>query len=146
MIRRLTVFMFLAALLTLCSTSEAWASKHPRPVLGFPLWNAASNTQGFGDARPTSIYNGGDPTGYVSGVTWSSWGGARAIGHGRGWYVSPTEFVSQGHHASAVIIASNLGICDGHWVYRTVGWYFPARGEKFSSRDNESTCNTYSAH
>ena len=34
---------------------------------------------GFGRARPRKIFNGGDPTGLVTKVSWQSWGGAQDI-------------------------------------------------------------------
>jgi len=50
----------------------------PVPVLGRLAGVFAQGT-GFGRARPRKIFNGGDPTGLVTKVSWQSWGGAQDI-------------------------------------------------------------------
>ena len=52
--------------------------------------------QGFGQARPATVYNGGDPTGRVTAVTWNSWGGPTAVGTGMSDWVGPTQSVAGG--------------------------------------------------
>jgi hypothetical protein len=37
---------------------------------------------GFGTVRPVMIFNGGDPSGLVTKIHWSSWGGPVATGQG----------------------------------------------------------------
>lgn len=44
----------------------------------------ASGVRGYGTARPAGLNDNGDPTGIVTGLTWSSWGGANALGAGAG--------------------------------------------------------------
>lgn len=43
----------------------------------------AENGSGFGTVRPKEFFNGGDPSGRVSQIHWSSWGGKSAYGTGR---------------------------------------------------------------
>jgi hypothetical protein len=88
--------------------------------------------RGFGQARPSSIFLGGDPTGMVNGIHWESWGGARATGNGTGYYVPPGKIVADGVRSPATVVAFNLGICDGKRAYQAVEWFFPQHGETFN--------------
>lgn len=98
----------------------------PSPTLG-SVW--ASNQQGFGDARPSTVYAGGDPTGMVENITWSSWGGATATGRGTGYWYGPEQYVSDSVATSAVVIADQLGTCRGRPAYLRIRWYYPSKGE-----------------
>jgi hypothetical protein len=109
----------------------------PSPTLGV-VW--ASNQQGYGTERPATIFNGGDPTGEVRNIIWSSWGGSQAIGQGIGWYVGPSGPVSMGHDEPATVVAYDLGNCNGHPGYRGVDWYFPQHGETFEPRHYYDIC------
>jgi hypothetical protein len=100
------------------------------PRLGQP-W--ASNQEGYGQARPRTINNGGDPTGIVTNIVWSSWGGSRALGTGTSDYAGPNQTVAQGTEESATVVAFNLGTCNGKLMYQGVEWYFPQHGQKFRS-------------
>ncbi len=42
----------------------------------------APNGEGWGTVRPSKIFNGGDPSGLVTHIHWTSWGGSSAIGYG----------------------------------------------------------------
>lgn len=107
------------------------------PILGQP-W--APNQQGYGEVRPTTISNGGDPSGIVSGVRWTSWGGDRAEGDGAGFYVPPNGITAYGYEQPAHIVAFNLGDCDGKRMYRSITWYFPGKGEKFDAAIGSNIC------
>jgi hypothetical protein len=96
------------------------------PTLG---GQAPSGMRGFGEVRPTEVNANGDPTSYAENITWESWGGPQAIGRGTaGWY-GPDQFASDTVLLPAVVVASDLGECHGRPAYRSVGWYFPSRGE-----------------
>jgi hypothetical protein len=109
------------------------------PVLG-QLSGYFAQGAGFGRIRPDTIYNGGDPTGLVQHIHWTSWGRARAVGTGIGLYEAPNHGVSQGTKEHATIVAFNLGNCEGERMYRAVEWYFPQHGETFNSHRYENVC------
>jgi hypothetical protein len=99
------------------------------PTLGL-VW--ASNQQGYGEVRPVTIFNGGDPTGYITDVQWSSWGSTTATGTGVAQYYDPTtQIVADSRPESANVVAFNLGTCKGKLMYQAVTWYFPQHGEHF---------------
>jgi hypothetical protein len=91
------------------------------------------------------MFNGGDPTGLVKKIHWTTWGGASAVGHGLSWWVPPTEAVAQGYFVRATVVAFKLGKCDGHWVYRDFEWYVPAKGQAFSTTNYETWCDQLAA-
>jgi hypothetical protein len=84
-------------------------------VLGGKVYGAPTG-HGWGAPHPKFIYNGGDASGSISGVHWSSWGGAVAHGRGRhpifrprgGYYRKPVV---------ALLKAIDLGECEGHRAY-----------------------------
>jgi hypothetical protein len=86
---------------------------------------------GFGGVEPSLVYLGGDPTGRLTSIKWSSWGGAEASGSGSGWYVSPNTSTADGSDRPATVTAFDLGICAGHPAYQEVEWYFAGEGGKF---------------
>ena len=107
------------------------------PTLGVAApWGASA--VGFGQAKPAEISLGGDPTGLVTGITWSSWGGDTATGTGTSTYVGPNQSAAQGVEETATIVASDLGTCGGSAAYQQVKWYFPQQGETLSSGANSS--------
>ncbi|MEJ2887897.1 hypothetical protein [Actinomycetospora aeridis] len=96
------------------------------PTLGGP---APAGMRGFGEVRPSEVNANGDPTSYAENITWESWGGPQAIGRGTaGWY-GPDQYASDTVLIPAVVVAYDLGECNGRPAYRSVGWYFPSRGE-----------------
>jgi hypothetical protein len=109
------------------------------PVLG-QLTGVFAHGQGFGQVRPAEVFNGGDPTGLVSGITWSSWGGTQAAGTGTGYFDPPSEPVAASKKEPATIVAFRLGTCDGRLMYEAVEWYFPESGQSFSSSHYENVC------
>jgi hypothetical protein len=72
--------------------------------------------EGFGSPHPEAISNGGDASGSIAEVHWSSWGGPVAHGRGRhpmfkphgGYYRKPVV---------ALLKATDLGRCEGHAAY-----------------------------
>jgi len=119
------------------SPTSVTLSSTPPPALGA---NWPGNGGGFGTVMPRMLWNGGDPTGYIRDVTWSTWGGAQAIGHGTSLYVGPDRAVSEGVTESAVIVAFKLGDCGTGPAYTAVEWYFPAEGQSFDPNVYETTC------
>jgi hypothetical protein len=110
------------------------------PVLG-QLAGTFAHGQGFGQVRPATVFNGGDPTGLVTGMTWSSWGGSTATGTGTSDYVGPGQSVATGTQEPVTIVAFKLGTCDGKLMYQAVEWYFPQHNQAFTANRYENICN-----
>jgi hypothetical protein len=120
-------------------TVAAGASSAGTPVLG-RLAGVFARGSGFGQARPAEIFNGGDPTGLVTKITWQSWGGATATGTGTTTYVPANEPVADGRPETATVVAFDLGTCGGTYMYQAVEWYFPQHGQSFSAGQYENVC------
>jgi hypothetical protein len=93
------------------------------PTLGRPA-GVFAHGEGFGQVRPSGIFNGGDPTGLVSHITWKSWGGARASGTGTSDYVGPAQSVATGTQQPVTVVAL----------------YFPSHGQRFNPHRHENIC------
>ncbi|MDA8196697.1 MAG: hypothetical protein M0019_05750 [Actinomycetota bacterium] len=125
------------------TTSPAVSATSPQSVPATPtlgLSNIYSGGLGFGEVEPTKIYLGGDPTGLLSKVQWSTWGGSSANGVGVGEYVGPSQVVAQGKLETATVVAFDLGSCNGIYAYQKVEWYFPGEGETFNPAHAITTC------
>jgi hypothetical protein len=109
------------------------------PTLGRPA-GVFAHGQGFGQVRPSKIFNGGDPTGLVSHITWKSWGGAIATGTGTSDYVGPGQSVTTGTQEPVAVVAFDRGTCHGRQAYRAVEWYFPSHGQRFDPHRYENIC------
>ena len=109
------------------------------PTLGQPAGDFAHG-QGFGQVKPTKIFNGGDPTGLVTNVVWSSWGGTQATATGTAEYVGPNQSVASGTEETATVVAFDLGTCDGKYMYQAIEWYFPQHNQAFNPSTYENIC------
>lgn len=72
--------------------------------------------EGWGTQRPHTVYNGGVPSGLISNVHWSSWGGP--VAHGRGRH--PIYKPRGGYYRHAVVAqlkATRIGPCEGRDAY-----------------------------
>lgn len=107
------------------------------PILGGP---SGRNEEGFGRARPSTVFYGGDPTGLIKHIEWLTWGGPRAVGVGVSTYVGPHQFTAQGTPQSAVIVLSHLGSCHGQRAYDATAWYFPEHGQRFQPQHYRNAC------
>ena len=114
------------------------AKRTALPTLG-RVWGPGGQ-EGYGKVRPSTVYNGGDETGLVKHITWSSWGGKTATGTGESVYVAPGQFTYQGTVQRVTIVAFDLGTCGGHPAYRAVEWYFPQHGMKFMPHNYINDC------
>ncbi len=108
------------------------------PVLGH---SRAVGQRGYGHARPSEVFNGGDPTGLVTNIHWASWGGSRAVGVGTSTYVWPgTAVADNGPNSRAHIVAFHRGTCRGRKSYNAIEWYFPEYGETFDPHTYIDAC------
>jgi hypothetical protein len=72
--------------------------------------------KGWGTAHPKTIYNGGDPSGLISDVHWSSWGGDVARGRGRNSIFKPQGGYYR-HQVTIQLKAKRIGSCEGRRAY-----------------------------
>jgi hypothetical protein len=117
----------------LAATSALAASAAPMPTLGAstsPVLGAKDfagpDGEGWGTARPATIFNGGDPSGLVSDIHWRSWGGAQAIGWGKNSIFKP----GGGYYRKQVAIelkAAALGQCGSRRAYTHLAFRVPKR-------------------
>jgi len=99
----------------LAATVATAAGAAADPVLGARGF-AAPYGKGFGTAEPSEIFNGGDPSGSVSRITWSGWGNPSAIGHG----LNPIFKPHGGYYRKPARIelrATGLGKCGKRVAY-----------------------------
>jgi hypothetical protein len=61
-----------------------------RHVAGVGIQHSfGKHSEGWGTVRPSRLFNGGDGSGDIFKITWSSWGGAVATGQGKNSIFSP---------------------------------------------------------
>jgi hypothetical protein len=92
-----------------------YALRREEIVLGGVVYGVP-NGEGWGSARPEEISNGGDASGTLLEVHWSSWGGAVAHGTARHPVFKPTG----GYYRRPVVAqlkATTLGHCEGNRAY-----------------------------
>jgi hypothetical protein len=133
------------AVLGLCTAvlpqhAAAAEASRPAPTLGLLTGLFAHGGVGFGRVRPKEVYNGGDPTGLVTSISWRDWGQGQAVGAGRSVYVAPNQAVAQGKVEPVRIVAFDLTTCNGHYMYAAVEWYFPQHKQVFDASQFEDVC------
>jgi hypothetical protein len=116
------------------------------PVLGSKSF-AGPRGVGWGTYRPREIFNGGDPSGMITSITWTGWGNPTATGYGKGWIFKP----GGGYYANAVTVelrADTLGHCTaaGPAAYRHLAVAEPSRpggplGKWFSWSGAKTLCH-----
>jgi hypothetical protein len=121
------------------STTTTETVLDPTATLGQPVGIFFAG-MGFGQIRPSVVFNGGDPTGYVGDVAWKSWGASTAVGTGMSDWVGPHQAVAQGTQEPVIVVAFHLGVCDGKTMYQAVEWFFPQHGQRFNPNQYENIC------
>jgi hypothetical protein len=108
------------------SAAEGSAST-PTVVLGSHAY-AGAHGAGWGMPHPAEIFNGGDPSGLVSHIQWSSWGGTSAIGAGKNAIFKPNGGY-YGHLVTIQLRATDMGRCSkrGLLAYRKLEVREPSR-------------------
>ena len=129
--------MKLLALVVVMFAASSTAAAVDVPVLAGP-W--ASNQQGYGHVRPRTVFNGGDPTGLVTHIHWTSWGRGRATGVGISQYVGPEQSVAEGTQQTVRVVLFQLGTCKSKRAYNAIEWYFPGHGQHFDPRTYINAC------
>lgn len=84
--------------------------------------------KGWGTTRPAVIFNGGDPSGLAQDISWTTWGGPRAVGHGKTAIFKP----GGGYYGKLVRIrfrAVDVGHCSpsGPPAYRKLWFRVPKK-------------------
>jgi hypothetical protein len=126
--RRARLALTTAAVASLLAASCLAALAGARqPVLGARAF-ATPGGKGWGRFKPKTIFNGGDPSGLVSGIRWSHWGKRIARGRGRTSIFKPRG----GYYPQLVPVelkASNLGRCHpgGPLAYRHLSVREPSK-------------------
>ena len=75
--------------------------------------------KGWGTERPSEIYNGGDTSGLITDVRWSTWGGPVASGWGKNAIFKPHGGYYR-HPIAIKLRASTIGQCEGRRAYMTL--------------------------
>jgi hypothetical protein len=126
-----------AMIVCFAALSAATALGAQVPILAGP-WGL--HQKGYGHAKPSTIFNGGDPTGLVQHIQWQAWGGSEAVGTGTAEYVGPHQSVAEGTEQPARIVLFQLGSCRGRRAYDAVEWYFPEHGQRFNPHQYINAC------
>lgn len=103
------------SILALAAVVVASAGAATNPVLGAKAF-AAPDGEGFGTAEPSTIFNGGDPSGQVTKIHWTGWGNPTAIGYG----LNPIFKPHGGYYrkpAQIELRATDLGMCGSQSAY-----------------------------
>ncbi len=128
---------WIAAVVCFSALSVSTALATQVPILAGP-WGTYQ--KGYGHTKPTTIFNGGDPTGLVQHIQWKTWGGKQAIGVGRAEWVGPHQDVAGGSEQAAKIVLFQLGSCHGRRAYDAIEWYFPQHGQHFNPHQYINAC------
>jgi hypothetical protein len=128
---------WITAALCFSALSVSTALATQVPILAGP-WGTYQ--KGYGHTKPTTIFNGGDPTGLVQRIRWKTWGGTQAIGAGRAEWVGPHQDVAEGTQQPARIVLFQLGSCRGRRAYDAIEWYFPQHGQHFNPHQYINAC------
>ena len=120
-------FALTAALAITCSIAACGAAAASNLVLGSAAF-AGTGGEGWGTSLPAKIFNGGDPSGLVKEIQWTSWGGRTAIGYGLGWIFKPAG----GYYNRPLLVelrAESLGHCGSQRAYTQLAIRTPSKPE-----------------
>jgi hypothetical protein len=121
---RIATAVVIAAALALPTTQLVEAQAAGTVVLGGKAF--APKGEGWGTEQPRTIFNGGDPSGLITGVRWITWGGESAVGWGKNAIFKPRG----GYYRRPVAIklkASRIGSCAGRRAYTRLSFREPTR-------------------
>lgn len=132
-----TLFAALVVAAGLVLTPQAALAGSRTPVLG----HARYSQPGIGKVKPKYFAAGGDGISQAWNVRWYRWGAKHAIGHGTAPYARPGVPYAFAKPAKARIVAYRLGTCHGKRAYTRVVWYFPSKGQHFSTKGAWKICH-----
>ena len=119
-----------------------------QPVLGSDVFIPRVGV-GWGTYQPREIFNGGDPSGMVHGITWMYWGQPEAYGYGQTYIFEPKGGYYPGS-VRAELRAYDLGRCtpDGPLAYQRLDAREPSSpggplGQWFAWDDVKTLCHPY---
>jgi hypothetical protein len=134
---KVTSLACLTVVICFAALSAASAFGAQVPILAGP-WDM--HQKGYGHAKPTTIFNGGDPTGLVEHIQWKTWGGAQATATGLAEWVGAHQNVAEGSQQPVRIVLFQLGRCRGRAAYSAIEWYFPQHGQHFDAHRYINAC------
>lgn len=134
-----------AAVISIAGIPSISVAASPTVNLGARAF-AGPQGAGWGTPHPSEIFNGGDPSGLVTRIHWSNWGGPVASGVGKNAIFKP-----QGGYykqlATIQLRASDIGRCarNGPLAYRKLSVRVPSRpggpfGEWVSWSGSKTVC------
>jgi len=126
--RRATIGVLLAMLVATGGVMASSAAGGAGSVILGSAEFAKPDGAGWGSAQPARIYNGGDPSGLVTEIHWTSWGGSTAIGYG----LNSIFKAGGGYYSRPVIVelrAQSLGHCGGRPAYTQLAVRGPSKPE-----------------
>ena len=119
-----------------------------QPVLGSKAFIPRVGV-GWGTYQPREIFNGGDPSGMVHGITWTDWGKADAYGYGKTYIFKQNGGYYPGS-VTAELRAYDLGRCvpNGPLTYELLDVRVPSApggklGQWFVWDDVKTLCRPY---
>jgi hypothetical protein len=90
------------------------AHADPAPTLGVARPANLPDADGLGTARPTQFSLGSTAMSTIQHITWDSWGGPQATGHGT------RQAAAMPAPERIDLVAKDLGTCGGQLVYRQI--------------------------
>lgn len=127
-IRRATIGVLLAVISTTGGVLASSAAGGSGSVVLGSAEFAKPDGEGWGSAQPARVYNGGDPSGLVTEIHWTSWGSSTAIGYGLNSIFKP----GGGYYSRPVIVelrAQELGHCGSRPAYTQLAIRGPSKPE-----------------
>jgi hypothetical protein len=113
------------------------------PVLGSAAAFPSPDARGFGQVAPPAIFFGGEAESAVTKIVWTSWGASQTTGTGTGFDNVGGASAADGHFAPETLVAFDLGICKGSYMYERLTTFFPEEGQTFSSTPSIDVCNGF---
>jgi hypothetical protein len=126
--KRATIVVLVAVLSTTAGVSASSAAGGPGSVVLGSAAFATPDGEGWGSARPARVFNGGDPSGLVTEIHWTSWGSSTAVGYGLNSIFKP----GGGYYSRPVIVelrAQALGHCGSRPAYTQLAIRGPSKPE-----------------
>ena len=99
-VKRIVIAATLFSALLMAAVVGGTEASTPTVVLGSPAY-AGPQGVGWGSPHPSKIFNGGDPSGLVTHIHWSSWGQASATGHGLNAIYKPAGDTTSHRHPNS---------------------------------------------